>query len=155
MFERFNAVPPAASFACGKQYLAGKGGAGANFVCVEDAAFYFISTWHIRIALSAFLWLSGVTPAQHDESTVIFVSGSAALRTKALLITQMSVQSPTSSISSSHARDAAYSASAFDPNAGLLKIRASSVFSLSEICQPRVPSTQCTTGRFRPSCVSR
>ena len=38
------------------------------------------TTWHIFIASSAFSWLSGVTPAQHEASTDIGTSGNAALR---------------------------------------------------------------------------
>ena len=44
------------------------------------------------MAESAVLWLSGVTQAQQLASTVIFTSGSFALRMNALLITQIPVR---------------------------------------------------------------
>ena len=48
---------------------------------------------------SAALCFSGVTPAQQEASTVIRTSGIAAFSSSALETTQISVQSPTSSIS--------------------------------------------------------
>ena len=47
---------------------------------------------------SAFLWPSGVDPAQHAASTIIGLSGKKALRIIALEITQISVQTPISVI---------------------------------------------------------
>lgn len=60
---------------------------------------YSTCIWQSFIAARAVAWLSGVTQAQQDESTVIGTSGSFALRMKALLMTQMPVHRPTSWIS--------------------------------------------------------
>lgn len=56
------------------------------------------SIWHIFIVARAELWVSGVTPAQQAESTLISAFGKSAFRINAFDTTQISVQSPTSSI---------------------------------------------------------
>ena len=87
------------------------------------------------------------------------VSGRNALTSRALETTQMSVQRPTSVISSSSssASRASFSASSLEPKVGLsittASFRAAAIFGCSS--QPVVPLTQWTTGRFRPSWVSR
>lgn len=55
--------------------------------------------WQTFIAASALACDSGVTPAQHFASTDITTSGLTALIVMALLITQISVHTPTSSTS--------------------------------------------------------
>ena len=52
------------------------------------------------MAARAVLWLSTETPAEQEASTAIGTSGNAALSTIALEITQISVQSPQSSMRS-------------------------------------------------------
>ena len=55
--------------------------------------------WQTFIAASALACDAGVTPAQHFASTDITTSGLTALIVMALLITQISVHTPTSSTS--------------------------------------------------------
>lgn len=57
-------------------------------------------TWQLRMVASAASWAAGVTPAQRAGFTVSGTSGSAALMSRALLTTQMSVQRPQSSMES-------------------------------------------------------
>ena len=59
-----------------------------------------ISIWHASIAARAVRWLSGVTPAQQSEWTIIDASGNAALQIIAFEITQISVHNPARWISS-------------------------------------------------------
>lgn len=42
---------------------------------VSRRLFHIISIWHIFMVVIAALWLSGVTPAQHEASTAMPVSG--------------------------------------------------------------------------------
>ena len=51
------------------------------------------SIWHIFIVSRAELWVSGVTPAQQAESTLISAFGKSAFRINAFDTTQISVQS--------------------------------------------------------------
>lgn len=60
--------------------------------------YHTTSIWHIFIVARAELWVSGVTPAQQAESTLISAFGKSAFRINAFDTTQISVQSPTSSI---------------------------------------------------------
>lgn len=56
---------------------------------------YRISIWQAFMASRARRWLSGVTPAQQEESTAMSASGKAARSSMALEMTQISVHSPT------------------------------------------------------------
>ena len=56
------------------------------------------STWQLRMVASAASWACGVTPAHRAGSTRTGTSGKWALMSSALLITQMSVQTPASSM---------------------------------------------------------
>ena len=107
-------------------------------------------------------WLAGVTPAHSLASTRIGTSGSMALISSALLTTQMSVHSPTSSIESmgrSAFLSTSHAASSAEPKVGLSKTGAPSPSATSATAgassQPAVPRTQWVTGRFLPSCVCR
>lgn len=76
------------------------------------------------MAARAVRWLSGVTPAQHRASTRISASGKNALTSRALEITQMSVQSPTKvTVSTRSARSSSARASprAALPEGGLVQ----------------------------------
>ena len=106
-------------------------------------------TWHIFMAAIAFSWLFGVTPAQQEASTEIGISGNAALRIIAFAMTQISVQSPVSSIASGRRLRTA-SGSANEPNAGFsmtAAARATYGAKAGAISQPCDALTQCTTGR--------
>ena len=61
---------------------------------------FSIFTWQHFIASNAFLWLCGVTPAQHEASTIIGTSGKNAFVIITFEITQISVHNPTNVISS-------------------------------------------------------
>ena len=60
----------------------------------------YTSIWQLFIVSSAAACFSGVTPAQQLTSTEIITSGYLAFRINALETTHISVQTPTSSISS-------------------------------------------------------
>lgn len=115
---------------------------------------YFTKTWHIRIVHNAASWLSGVTPAQQDESTQTGSSGAYALTRSALDTTQISVQRPIIS-TPSYSPSRMYPARSMLPNEPLSKIRRPFAYScISGISShPQVPFLQCSTGRRRPSCV--
>ena len=76
-----------------------KGSIEKNFT-IDPFVYYLMIIWHIFMASNALSWLSGVTPAQQEESTLIGVSGTVAFKSNALEMTQISVQRPISSISS-------------------------------------------------------
>ena len=61
---------------------------------------YFTTIWQLLIVSRAASCLSLVTPAAHAESTKTGVSGRNALIRSAFETTQISVQSPTSSMDS-------------------------------------------------------
>ena len=79
---------------------------------------HLTSTWQERRVSRAARCFSGVTPAQQAASTESFVSGRYAFSSRALDTTQMSVQTPTSSISSVSGRAAMARASATLPKVG-------------------------------------
>ena len=75
--------------------------ASNSYFIIVPTSIYFApitSIWHIFIVVSAALWLSGVTPAQQAASTRISASGKCALSSSAFDTTQISVQSPISSM---------------------------------------------------------
>ena len=123
-------------------------------------------TWHAFMAASAFLWLSGVTPAQQAASTTVSTSGRKDLTSSTLEITQMSVHSPMNVAFSTPGRPCFFRSSsrAFSmaPRYRLPKpclsmgVRPTAyAVSWGTISQPSVPQMQWGTGRFRPSWLSR
>ncbi len=92
-------------------------------IAMDMENYRFTCIWHDLMVSSAAICFSGVTPAQPEESTEILTSGINALRSSAFDTTQISVQSPTSSISigSSSFIFLAVSASFTEPNVGFQK----------------------------------
>ena len=110
-----------------------------------------MSIWHIFIAFSACVWLSGVTPAQQFASTIIGVSQSNDFIFSALEITQISVHNPTN-VMRSYCFWQSVCANSVEPKVGLSIIRGflfTPAFQTSFcISQPKVFLMQWTTGSF-------
>ena len=116
-----------------------------------------ISIWQTDIAERAFLWLSGVTPAQQSAFTEILTSGKSDLIKKAFDITHISVHKPIISIWNGSFILHNSSASFGQPKPFFSKIpQLPATLKTSEfISQPLVFFIQWGTGRFLPSWVSK
>ena len=122
---------------------------------------YIISIWQLLMVSRAASCFSGVTPAQHAESTVMGASGNAAFSSRALLTTQISVQSPmTSSVNFSSPQVSLMSfGSSIEPKVGfstaVKPFFSSAAATARSGFQPSVPFMQCGTGRRFPSEVCK